>query len=167
MLRQASPHLRSPLSDGPVLIVEHVDLGRLGSLGLRTLTLRRRPTCFADALAGRELRQRQAACEASIATRRAAGPQPRADYLPREVFFFGFGLPGSSLPAAAARAFCFLVATNPPIAVAVTLTPNRLLSSTANGAGVPHAREQLRRSRPDREAHGPRGRTSHGASSTR
>src|SRR5215211_133765 len=100
MLRQASPHLRSPLSDGPVLIVEHVDLGRLGSLGLRTLTLRRRPTCFADALAGRELRQRQAACEASIATRRAAGPQPRADYLPREVFFF-----------------CFLVATNPPIAV--------------------------------------------------
>src|SRR5215218_9983182 len=117
MLRQASPHLRSPLSDGPVLIVEHVDLGRLGSLGLRTLTLRRRPTCFADALAGRELRQRQAACEASIATRRAAGPQPRADYLPREVFFFGFGLPGSSLPAAAARAFCFLVATNPPIAV--------------------------------------------------
>jgi hypothetical protein len=36
-------------------------------------------------------------------------------YLPREVFFFGFGLPVGSLPAAAARAFCFFVAKDPPI----------------------------------------------------
>jgi len=35
--------------------------------------------------------------------------------LPREVFFFGFGLPVGSLPAAAARAFCFFVAKDPPI----------------------------------------------------
>jgi hypothetical protein len=37
-------------------------------------------------------------------------------YFPREVFFFGFvfGFPGMSLPAAAARFFCFFVATNPP-----------------------------------------------------
>jgi hypothetical protein len=34
-------------------------------------------------------------------------------YLPREVFFFGFGLPVGSLPAAAARAFCFFVAKDP------------------------------------------------------
>jgi hypothetical protein len=33
-------------------------------------------------------------------------------YFPREVFFFGFvcGFPGMSLPAAAARFFCFFVA---------------------------------------------------------
>jgi hypothetical protein len=37
----------------------------------------------------------------------------RAAYFPREVFF-GFGFPGTSLPAAAARFFCFFVATNPP-----------------------------------------------------
>jgi len=30
--------------------------------------------------------------------------------LPREVFFFGLGFAGVSLPAAAARAFCFFVA---------------------------------------------------------
>lgn len=35
-------------------------------------------------------------------------------YFPREVFFFGFGFPGMSLPAAAARFFCFFVATDPP-----------------------------------------------------
>lgn len=33
-------------------------------------------------------------------------------YFPREVFFFGLGLPGDSLPAAAARFFCFFVATS-------------------------------------------------------
>jgi hypothetical protein len=33
-------------------------------------------------------------------------------YFPREVFFFGFGLVGTSLPAAAARAFCFFVVTS-------------------------------------------------------
>jgi hypothetical protein len=33
--------------------------------------------------------------------------------LPREVFFFGFGFAGRSFPAAAARAFCFFVATLP------------------------------------------------------
>jgi hypothetical protein len=38
----------------------------------------------------------------------------RAGYFPREVFFFGFGFPGLSLPAAAARFFCFFVATDPP-----------------------------------------------------
>jgi hypothetical protein len=41
--------------------------------------------------------------------------------LPREVFFFGFGFADDSLPAAAARAFCFFVATNPPIAGAGTV----------------------------------------------
>jgi hypothetical protein len=37
-------------------------------------------------------------------------------YFPREVFFFGFvfGFPGMSLPEAAARFFCFFVATDPP-----------------------------------------------------
>jgi hypothetical protein len=36
-------------------------------------------------------------------------------YFPREVFFgFVFGFPGMSLPAAAARFFCFFVATDPP-----------------------------------------------------
>jgi hypothetical protein len=52
-------------------------------------------------------------------------PPPRADYLPREVFFFGFGLPGSSLPAAAARAFCFLVATILRSPFAVTVSARR------------------------------------------
>src|SRR5207253_1663111 len=33
-------------------------------------------------------------------------------HLPREVFFFGLVFAGMSLPAAAARAFCFLVATS-------------------------------------------------------
>jgi len=37
-----------------------------------------------------------------------------AAYFPREVFFFGFGFPGMSLPPAAARFFCFFVATDPP-----------------------------------------------------
>jgi hypothetical protein len=35
-------------------------------------------------------------------------------YLPHEVFFFGFGFAGWSLPAAAARGFCFFVAIGPP-----------------------------------------------------
>jgi hypothetical protein len=35
----------------------------------------------------------------------------RRRYLPREIFFFGFGFVGISLPAAFARAFCFFVAT--------------------------------------------------------
>ena len=38
----------------------------------------------------------------------------RVDYFPREVFFLGFGLPGLSVPAAAARFFCFFVAIEPP-----------------------------------------------------
>src|SRR5207253_50765 len=33
-------------------------------------------------------------------------------HLPREVFFFGLAFAGMSLPATAARAFCFLVATS-------------------------------------------------------
>jgi hypothetical protein len=37
----------------------------------------------------------------------------RRAYFPREVFFFGFGFADGSLPAAAARAFCFLVAIRP------------------------------------------------------
>ena len=39
-----------------------------------------------------------------------ATPTSRDDYFPREVFFFAFGFVGASLPAAAARAFCFFVA---------------------------------------------------------
>ena len=44
-------------------------------------------------------------------------------YLPREVFFFGFGfcLPDGSLPAAAARAFCFFVANDSPIVGSATV----------------------------------------------
>jgi hypothetical protein len=38
--------------------------------------------------------------------------------LPREVFFFGFGFAVESVPDAAARAFCFFVATVPPSPVA-------------------------------------------------
>jgi len=45
--------------------------------------------------------------------------------LPREVFFFGFGFADDSLPAAAARAFCFFVATTPPIAVTATVLLRR------------------------------------------
>ena len=36
---------------------------------------------------------------------------PCRGYLPRDVFFLGFGFTDVSLPAAAARAFCFLVVT--------------------------------------------------------
>jgi hypothetical protein len=39
---------------------------------------------------------------------------PTSDHLPREVFFFGLGLDWTSFPAAAARAFCFFVATSTP-----------------------------------------------------
>jgi hypothetical protein len=34
-------------------------------------------------------------------------------HFPRDVFFFGFGRCGISLPAAAARFFCFFVAIDP------------------------------------------------------
>lgn len=50
-------------------------------------------------------------------------------YFPREVFFFGFGFPGMSLPATAARLFSFLVATDPPRLGSATtpmLLPSRL-----------------------------------------
>ena len=47
--------------------------------------------------------------------------QPRRSYFPREVFFFGFGFAGISLPAAAARAFCFFVAMRPPVVVTATV----------------------------------------------
>jgi len=43
--------------------------------------------------------------------------------LPREVFFFGFGLPVGSLPAAAARAFCFFVAKILRSSLAATVLP--------------------------------------------
>jgi hypothetical protein len=44
----------------------------------------------------------------------AGSSEPAQPYFPREVFFFCFGFPGLSLPAAAARFFCFFVATDPP-----------------------------------------------------
>jgi len=37
-----------------------------------------------------------------------------SNHFPREVFFFGLGLAWTSFPAAAARAFCFFVATSTP-----------------------------------------------------
>jgi hypothetical protein len=37
-----------------------------------------------------------------------------SDHFPREVFFFGLGFAWTSFPAAAARAFCFFVATSTP-----------------------------------------------------
>jgi hypothetical protein len=45
----------------------------------------------------------------------------RRRYLPREVFFFVFGLAGRSLPAATARAFCFFVAKVLPSSLAATV----------------------------------------------
>jgi hypothetical protein len=44
--------------------------------------------------------------------------------LPREVFFFGFGFAGRGFPSAAARAFCFLVVTSPPISLLTQMLPS-------------------------------------------
>jgi Asparagine synthase len=65
------------------------------------------------------------AIEASNSMRRLPPRGLRRRYLPREVFFFGFGFVGFSLPAAVARAFCFFVATHPPIAGAATVLARR------------------------------------------
>src|SRR5689334_22795433 len=63
----------------------------------------------------------------------------RRRYFPREVFFLGFGLTGSGFPSATARAFCFFVATRPPIAVAATVLPRRPACTPAAGSVQPCA----------------------------
>ena len=60
-------------------------------------------------------RQRPRAAERPAGARRTdcrLEVAPASDHFPREIFFFGLGLAWMPFPAAAARAFCFFVATS-------------------------------------------------------
>ena len=97
------PDNQIPATAATALIVTH---GSTATVPTR-ITDPRSPGCS-------RLRERPLA---RAPTSERSGRRRAGRYLPREVFFFGFGFPSVSLPAAAARAFCFFVATRPPYSV--------------------------------------------------